>query len=578
MKTKIGLLVSVALLALVACDSGDGLTVTLDPDFRLLRMGVPVPERFQPSEGDALMGELRGWGRGAWLPDAARWFVPEGIRALPVRSASVDVEIGLEPSLGSIQGRAVVTLTAEDGDIEQARFYLSADDIDMLQAVDGPEAAYSYEAPVLTVTPASPVLQGQNWTLEVRWHDVDVKVVVDDFPERGGAVMANLIDSDVSFFSYGYYFWPRLRGQSRFEGLSFNVTHPDDLTLVMSGEFVGSSDNGDSTLTAEWRIPHSSEGYIGLALGDFDLAEGTCGDAALEVYGLPGMSLDGYPIAVETYVPVLEAMCADYQSRFGAVAFDVVRFVGVHEEFNSGYATEGLVLVPNYIWDDDGSGSFIQRDFYLAHELSHQWWGNDVTIDDTRDWWLVEGMADYCACSCLERVQGEAAGRWVWQWEVQELLTYYDEGGEDHALVPDESIPMELRIVYIKGAWVLRMLEGVMGTAAMDQLLLELREEHRFAALATQTLVDKAALIADRDLDWFFEQWLYGQGLMNLDEAHEVVGDQVLLTISQQSVWKGNPPEYFQMPVEILLEKKDLSRRHEVEVLLSEEEFPLSMP
>ncbi|MBN2495834.1 MAG: hypothetical protein JXR96_14685 [Deltaproteobacteria bacterium] len=549
-------------ILLAACD-GESIELVLDSDFKLLRHDLKDPGRYEQA-----LSLPPTWGRaGRWLPDARPWqLLPTGTTRAPGQASEIRVQLVLDPAAGSLTGRAELVLGSEDEDIARVELLLSAAAIDELDA-QAPDASFEYRQGRLIISPTSPVPAGQSWPIAVEWHDQDIELYVDDFPEQGGRVLANRLSAEGSFFSYGYWYWPVLIGQARFEGIEIEVTFPDSMTLVLPGELVGSQANADSTRSERYRFDTPHQGVIPLALGSYEQVAGACGDAVLELYALPGSSSDGYPIVPATYVPILEAMCEDYRSRFGEPAFGVLRFAGVDEAFENGFAGPGLTLVPNYVWDDDGSGSFIKRDFYLAHELSHTWWGNEVFVGASRDLWLLEGMADYCAASCLTKLQGEQAGSWTWRWEVQPLLEHYTAGGADHPLVPDEAIDMEPRIYYIKGAWVLRMLGTIMGAEDLDRLLLEIQDAHAFDELETEQLTQRAAEIAAEDLDWFFEQWLRGTGIISVREEHRGLdGDRLECTVTQRAVWATGPERYFQMPMDVKVEHQ--GREHQETVWL----------
>src|SRR3954452_24503462 len=43
-----------------------------------------------------------------------------------------------------------------------------------------------------------------------------------------------------------------------------------------------------------------------------------------------------------------------------------------------------------------------REDWLAAHELSHQWWGNMVTNQDWKHFWLNEGMASFMVAAYKE--------------------------------------------------------------------------------------------------------------------------------------------------------------------------------
>ncbi len=47
------------------------------------------------------------------------------------------------------------------------------------------------------------------------------------------------------------------------------------------------------------------------------------------------------------------------------------------------------------------------KEYFLAHEIAHQWWGQGVTPGTYRDQWISEGMAQFAAALYLRRRYGE---------------------------------------------------------------------------------------------------------------------------------------------------------------------------
>ena len=569
----IGIASLVFCLALPACgDEESPIEVALDPECWLLRDDLPAPD----SIGQAL--RVRS-GRPE-LPPALAFGLPDADRRprggpVPPGVTRTAVALTLDPAARTLSGSAQIDLLAEGAELSSVRFLLSAP-VDDVQASD-PAAAFSQDGGVLTVTAQSPVPLGESWTLTVLWHANDVERMIDFYPgEEGGELLLAYLGKPSTYFAADYWYWPRAMDVEVLSNLEFAVTYPDDLTLVMSGEHAGTIDNQDGTATDTWTASFPMPWYAALALADYQKASGSCGTSQLEVYGMPVQS--GNPIVPETYVGVLESICNAYRARFGDPAFPVIRMAGVDDRFATGYSSPALLLVTNYTLDDKGTGSFPARDFYLSHEFSHQWWGNDVFVASMEDVWLIEGMADYSAIEYMRGAWGEEEALRLWLEDAWYLLDYLQKGGADHPLVPDPPVEMEPIIYYSKGAWVLRMLEWVLGDDDIDLALRSYREAHSFSYAVTQDFIDAAEAAAGEDLDWFFDQWLSGTGVMSLRETHQEAGGNFEVTVYQETPWLSDPESYYQMPLTVRLERGKQFIDHLVTVSGSQSTHALEKP
>jgi len=572
------LLFSLGLLlaGLSACGGGESVSVLLDPEVRLLRQDLPVPVSLP-----AALTVAPRWGRQGWVPD-----IPPCVPAGPARRDAASpatlggtIELQLDPGQRTLGGRADLTIQAGNQPLDRLVFTLSAAAVDGVACDGGPcGGQFSHSDGTLTV-PLDPVLPaGEQLPLTIIWNDAGIEQIWDDFPEGGGPILANLLDSPSSYFTFGYIFYPRLRGEGGNPILEFSVTFPGQRTVLMSGELLHELDNGNGTTTSTWQVDCRPGRAVALVLGNYDRITGSCAGSTLELYYLPGSSIDGYPIVAETYRPIMQALCSQYQERFGTVPVPVVRLAGVDDRFRNGYSAPGLIIVPNYTFDDDGSGSFIERDFFLAHELSHQWWGNAVTVAAAGDIWLIEGMADYIAASALERSRSADDGRYIWLWEARPLIDLWKQGGSDHPLVPPAGTSMDPRVYYIKGAWVLRMLEDVIGGDTLDELLLELATQFRTQPLGTTEFTSRAGTAAGRDMDWFFEQWLSGSGCLALVEEHRLKGDTLELTVTQDRPWSSAPERFYRAPLTVRLGYQQRSTDRSGEITGPETVLQLELP
>jgi aminopeptidase N len=101
----------------------------------------------------------------------------------------------------------------------------------------------------------------------------------------------------------------------------------------------------------------------------------------------------------------------------------------------------------------------------LAHEFSHQWWGNMVTCHAWTEFWLNEGFATFMAAAYRERRFGRA----TYLADISAMRTRYEQvvaRGNDRALVfPSWNRPSadDRTLVYQKGALLLHDLRERVG-------------------------------------------------------------------------------------------------------------------
>ncbi|HSA22408.1 MAG TPA: M1 family aminopeptidase, partial [Myxococcota bacterium] len=324
-------------------------------------------------------------------------------------------------------------------------------------------------------------------------------------------------------------------------------------------------------------LQRSRRGGVPLALAAYERVEAACGPVSLELYAIPGTSIDGYPIAPASYGPVVAALCQSLTAMFAEPFVSTIRLVGVDERFSSGLSAAGMILVPNYTWDDDGSGSFPRRDFYLAHELCHQWWSGSMAAQ-ARDLWLVEGTADFAALAAAGERHGAEVADWLWLWEAEPLLGLYRLGQPEQPLVPAPGVAVDPRITYVKGAWVLRMLEDVAGPQAVAGGLRTLRELHRDTPFASEDFTALVDGLAGSDLGWFHSQWLQGLGLLELAEQHQALGAELQIQLEQRRGWAAAPVQYFRAPLVLRAEQAGRSSQDTFQLVSATHSFSLPLP
>jgi aminopeptidase N len=313
--------------------------------------------------------------------------------------------------------------------------------------------------------------------------------------------------------------------------------------LVHEGPAPGSSD----ALLTEFRMDEPI-GFTTFAVGPYEIHKDTAKQGSknlpVEFYSLPSSRA---AIKEDFILAEMNNSVRFFSNLFGEYPYPLFR--GVFHPFNFGQGFPTTIMIPDADRADYHTYSFI------AHETSHQWWGDMVLWRSYRDQWLSEGFAEYSGMlyaqlrdktssekQLIERARerlkmppgtltGIAAGRLE---DVGPLIM-------GHRVESRESRGAYQALTYKKGALVLRMLHFLFtnpqtgdGTPFLDVLrdFVARYKGHsatteQFFAVANEHF--KTTPIARKygltDLDWFYRQWVTETYLPSYELSYHIEPD-----------------------------------------------------
>lgn len=200
----------------------------------------------------------------------------------------------------------------------------------------------------------------------------------------------------------------------------------------------------------------------------------------------------------------------------------------------------------------------------VAHETAHQWFGDSVTEKDWDDVWLSEGFATYFALLATEHYQGrDAFVAGLRRSRAQVLATERRLPGV--AVVqskPWSGIPNA--IVYQKGAWVLHLLRGQVGTEKFWAGIREYYRRYRDGNASTADFRRVMEEISGMDLGWFFAQWVYRAGTPVVQGRWAYDGGKKKIVLDLVQTQEG---EAYRLAVEVgvdeRVEKVEMTRKQQ---------------
>jgi aminopeptidase N len=215
----------------------------------------------------------------------------------------------------------------------------------------------------------------------------------------------------------------------------------------------------------------------------------------------------------------------------------------------------------------------------VAHETAHQWFGNAVTPGDWPHLWLSEGFATYFATLFFEHADGLERRRE--RMEADRLRVIRSEAISRP--VVDTSVTDLFTLLnannYQKGGWVLHMLRGVVGDRAFFDGIRQYYERHQHGTAETEDLRRAMEAAAGRDLQWFFDQWLFQPGFPRLrvtSEWNAAASTADLLIEQRQNVsW---PTFRLPMTVEVTTDSGTVRRVIDVDERRETVRVPLPAP
>jgi hypothetical protein len=296
-----------------------------------------------------------------------------------------------------------------------------------------------------------------------------------------------------------YTWWPAkddLRDKTTAD-LAFIV--PANLVVASNGLLVGVDDVGGNRLRYRWQTRYPTEDYLYCV-----------GAAPYNTFGAT-WNYGGVSMPLQFFIypsddtPENRAACLK-SGEMVTVFSDLFGLYPFVDEKYGIYELSDLALAG--MEHQTMTGQISAAEWLTAHELSHQWWGDNVTCATWHDIWLHEGFATYCEALWAEHRPGSNG-----EADLHLYMSYSRPPNPDGTVYCYDTSSIarifDYDLTYLKASWVVHMLRHVVGDDVFYQILAAYRSQFQGGAATTEDFRAVAEAVSGRDLYWFFKEWIY---------------------------------------------------------------------
>ena len=479
---------------------------------------------------------------------------PRATEQIAVRFDKADLTFQIKPADKAIDAVAVLDFTAltpvEALMVElDTRFAVSSVQVD---SQDIPAGTWTNPEGRMTVPLGRTLEAGQTASLRIAY--AGQPRVAPRAPWDGGFVWSTTPDGQpwIATAVQGEgcdLFWPCIDNALGEPGrVDLHITVPAGLAAPSNGRFIGTDFHADGTSTWNWSAAHPNTYAIALNVGPYDQIsddyQSRFGNVVpISYWYLRGDDPNKVRALFDQFAPMLDF----FESTVGPYPFGDEK-MGVVETPHLGMEHQTINAYGNG-YQLDGRGF----DWLLHHELSHEWFGNQLTNGNADDMWLHEGLGSYMQPLYDRWLNGEQFMQASLLEQRRDLINRHPVvSGTDRAVAEvyeGENGPgLDL---YNKGSLISHSLRMLVGDEAFFRAVTRLvygTATPRPGAFKPRygTTREFLALINEetgQDLGWFFDGYLYQAALPDLRQTRD--GDGIALE------WVTSNGAAFPMPVEI---------------------------
>lgn len=439
----------------------------------------------------------------------------------------------------TIKGYTAVKLVSKINSLSSIHLELASLTVDSVFIETSKTTAFSHSDNMITISLVPPVNTGDTVNTTLYYHG---QPFVDPSGWGGfhfsGDYALNLgVGFDAIPHNLGKAWFPCIDDFHDRALYDVYITVANDKKAISGGNLAEVTDHGNSTSTWHWKTDFTLPTYlISATTGKYELVTDTYageqGNIPITYYcrASDTARIGGTFINLKSILQV-------YESHFGSYPFERIGYTGTPGGLGA------MEHAANVSYPFSGWTGNTDSEWWYAHELSHMWFGNEVTCASAEDMWLNEGWAVWCESLYREGIYGKQAYKDNMRAKLKEVLlsTHSTDGGY-YAVY---GIPQTLTYgstVYEKGGQVTHTLRGYMGDSLFFGGVKAYLQQYAYNYASSYDMRDFLTAYSGMDMTPFFDAWVFAPGFphFSIDSAVSVpVGNGYDVTVFVRQKLKG---------------------------------------
>ena len=446
----------------------------------------------------------------------------------------IKIELSFDLASRGINGRCTTTFAPLSDGLSKLELDCAELAVDAVADGEGRRLAFENDGSRLTVFFPRPIPREKQCQIVVAYHGrpragLYFTGPTKEHPKKAVQVWSQGQDEDSRHW-FPCFDYPNEKATSE-----TIITVPENWTVVGNGRLVEVT-HDKARKEKRWHhmmeTPHVSY-LISIACGEFLKIEQSWRNKPVQYFVKPGQEA-----AARRAFSRTPDMLEFFSERFGA-EYPYPKYSQVVVEdfiFGGMENISATTLIDRALPDARAALDFEPEDL-ISHELAHQWFGDLVTCKDWSHSWLNEGFASYAEVLYREHWRGEDDAARHRMDQMQAFLAR-DKAVRRPTVTRDYAIPMQLfdAHIYEKGSLILHMLRRLLGEAEFWAVVAAYLKAFGQRTAQTEDLIAVIERVTGKNVEWFFDQWVFGAGYPELelksewDETHRCA----VITVDQK--------------------------------------------